>query len=99
MIWDPGQRGCFSSPSFTWHAGMAIPPNPFIMREGILIESQNWWLWKGPQSPPRSTPCRGQGCHPAAQAAQGPIQLALNLQGWGTHGSLGSCANALPPSE
>ena len=32
------------------------------------------------------TPCHGQGCHPAAQAAQGPIQPGLeHLQGWGTH--------------
>ena len=44
-------------------------------------------------------PCRGQGCPPSAQAAQGPIQLGLeHLQGWGTHSSLGSCATASPPT-
>jgi len=32
------------------------------------------------------TPCHGQGYHPPAQAAQGPIQAGLeHLQGWGIH--------------
>jgi len=32
--------------------------------------------------------------------AQGPNQTGLgNLQGWGTHSSLGSSARASPPSE
>ena len=30
--------------------------------------------WNGPQGPPSPRPCRGQGCRPPAQAAQGPIQ-------------------------
>ena len=32
------------------------------------------------------------GCHPPAQAAQGPIHCLEHLQGWGTPSSLGSSA-------
>jgi len=35
--------------------------------------------------------CRGQGYHPPAQAAQGPIQPGLeHFQGWDTTASLGN---------
>jgi len=41
-------------------------------------------------------PCYGQGCHPPAQAAQGPIQPGLeHLQGWGTHSFSGQLCHRL----
>ena len=41
-------------------------------------------------------PCHGQGCHPAAQAAQGFIQPRLEcLQGWGTHSFSGQLCQCL----
>jgi len=44
--------------------------------------------------------CHGQGCHPPAQAAQGPIQPGLeHLRGWGTAAPLSGSASASPPSE
>jgi len=69
-----------------------------VHRDGI--ESQSGLSLKGPQSPPSPNPCHRQGCHPAAQAAQGPIQPGLEgLQGWGTHSFFGqqcSGQDALP---
>ena len=46
----------------------------------IVVESssKNGPGRKGSQSPPSPTPCRGQGCPPPAQAAQGPSNLALS---------------------
>ena len=59
-----------------------------VHRDGI--ESQSGLSLKGPQSPPSPNPCHRQGCHPAAQAAQDPIQPGLEgLQGWGTHSFYG----------
>ena len=56
-------------------------------------------ILKVTSQPTHPNPCRGQGCPPPAQAAQGPIQPGLErLQGWGTTASLGSCASASPPS-
>ena len=41
-------------------------------------------------------PRYGQGCHPPAQAAQGPIQPGLEcLQGWGTHSFSGQLCQCL----
>ena len=57
------------------------------------------WVGSDLKALPVPLPCRGQGCPPSAQAAQGPIQPGLeHLQGWGTHSSLGSCATASPPT-
>ena len=59
-----------------------------------------WFGLEGASKPTQPNPCRGQGCPPPAQAAQGPIQPGLErLQGWGTTASLGSCASASLPSD
>ena len=43
-----------------------------------------------------ATPFYGQGYHPAAQAAQGPIQPGLEyLQGWGIHSFSGQLCHCL----
>ena len=43
------------------------------------------WFGRDLKAHPVLTSC-GQGCHPAAQAAQDSIKLSLEcLQGWGTH--------------
>jgi len=48
------------------------------------------WIAKAHDAHPVPTPCRVQGRHPAAQAAQRPIQPGLEcLQGWGIHSLLG----------
>ena len=47
----------------------------------VFVVITEWLGWKGPQSPPSPTPCRRQGCHPPAQAAQGPIQPGLDPPG------------------
>ena len=42
------------------------------------------WVGRDLKAHPVSTLCHGQGCDPADQAAQGPIQPGLEcLQGWG----------------
>jgi len=52
----------------------------------LLSEKRRMTLsWKGPQSPPSLTPCRGQGCHPAAQLPRAPSNLALSPPGMGHH--------------
>ena len=74
------------------------PPSSILFL--LIIESQNGLVWKGPHRPPSPTPCRGQGCPPPAQAAQGSIQAGLeHLQGWGTTASLSDCASASLPSD
>jgi len=69
-------------------------------KENRIIQPQNVSSWKGPESPRHPNPCRGQGCPPPAQAAQGPIQPGLEfLQGWGTTTALGSRPSASPLSN
>lgn len=47
------------------------------------------WVGRDPKAQPIPTPCCGQ-CHPAAQAAQGPIEPGIEcLQGRGTHSFYG----------
>ena len=41
------------------------------------------WVGKDLKAHPVPTHCCGQGCHPAAQAAQGPIQPGLEPPGMG----------------
>ena len=55
----------------------------------LKIESSNSkmvWVGRDLRAHPVPTPCHGQGCHPAAQTAQGHNQPGLeHLQGWGTY--------------
>jgi len=54
------------------------------------------WVGRDLKAHPVSTPCHGQGCHPPAQAAQGPIQPGLEcLQRWGTTAWLGTLCHGL----
>jgi len=59
---------------------MIIPKVIFMVIKSvfIFIESQTGLGWKGPQSPPRPSPCHGQGCPPAAQVPRAPSNLALS---------------------
>jgi len=44
----------------------------------LIIESQNDLGWKGPQSPPSSTLCHGQGCLHQLGLPRAPSSLVLN---------------------
>jgi len=58
------------------------------------------WVGRDLKGHPVPTPCHGQGCHPAAQAAQGPPNLALNASRDGAPTApLGSSGSASVLSE
>ena len=57
------------------------------------------WVGRALKAHPAPTAFHRQGCPPAAQGAQGPIQPGPEcLQRWVTTASLGSSARASPPS-
>ena len=54
------------------------------------------WVGRDLKAHPAPTPCRGQGCHPAAQAAQGPVHPGPeHVQGWGSHSFSGQLCQGL----
>ena len=54
------------------------------------------WIEKDHNDHVVSTPCYGQGCQPADQAAQSHIQPGLEcLQGWGIHSLLGQAVQCV----